>query len=214
MMNESLAYVIEQRMERTAAALRKNNMDAYCVKKAEDVVPLVKTLVADGATVGAGGSMTLAECGVMDLLRSGAYHFLDREAPGLTPDDVGKIYRQVFSADCYFASANAVTEAGEILNVDGNANRVAAITFGPASVILVVGYNKIVKDLAAADARIKAVAAPANAKRLSCKTPCDVTGQCEDCHSPARICCTYVLHRQQRVPGRIKVILVGESLGY
>lgn len=80
------------------------------------------------------------------------------------------------------------------MNVDGNANRVAAITFGPASVILVVGSNKIVKDLAAADARVKAVAAPANAKRLSCKTPCAVTGQCENCQSPGRICCTYVLH--------------------
>ena len=170
-MNEALAYVVAQRMERTAAALRKNNMEAYCVKTAGEVVPLVKTLLAEGATVGAGGSMTLEECGVMDLLRSGAYHFLDRGAPGLTPEDIGKIYRQIFSADCYFASANAVTEAGEILNVDGNANRVAAITFGPASVILVVGCNKIVKDLAAADARVKAVAAPANAKRLSCKTP-------------------------------------------
>ena len=211
-MNEALAYVVAQRMERTAAALRKNNMEAYCVKTAGEVVPLVKTLLAEGATVGAGGSMTLEECGVMDLLRSGAYHFLDRGAPGLTPEDIGKIYRQIFSADCYFASANAVTEAGEILNVDGNANRVAAITFGPASVILVVGCNKIVKDLAAADARVKAVAAPANAKRLSCKTPCAVTGQCENCQSPGRICCTYVLHRYQRVPGRIKVILVGQEL--
>ena len=213
-MNEALAYVVAQRMERTAAALRKNNMEAYCVKTADEVVPLVKTLLAEGATVGAGGSMTLEECGVMDLLRSGAYHFLDRGAPGLTPEDIGKIYRQIFSADCYFASANAVTEAGEVLNVDGNANRVAAITFGPASVILVVGSNKIVKDLAAADARVKAVAAPANAKRLSCKTPCAVTGQCENCQSPGRICCTYVLHRYQRVPGRIKVILVGQELGY
>ena len=203
-MNEALAYVVAQRMERTAAALRKNNMEAYCVKTADEVVPLVKTLFA-------GGSMTLEECGVMDLLRSGAYHFLDRGAPGLTPEDIGKIYRQIFSADCYFASANAVTEAGEVLNVDGNANRVAAITFGPA---ITFGSNKIVKDLAAADARVKAVAAPANAKRLSCKTPCAVTGQCENCQSPGRICCTYVLHRYQRVPGRIKVILVGQELGY
>ena len=111
-MNEALAYVVAQRMERTAAALRKNNMEAYCVKTADEVVPLVKTLLAEGATVGAGGSMTLEECGVMDLLRSGAYHFLDRGAPGLTPEDIGKIYRQIFSADCYFASANAVTEDG------------------------------------------------------------------------------------------------------
>lgn len=210
-MNEALRDTIRLRMERTAAALRKNNMAAYCVDTAAGVVPLVRQLVPEGAVVGAGGSMTLAECGVMDLLGSGAYRFLDRSAPGA---DVERIYREIFSADCYFASANAVTEAGEILNVDGNANRVAAITFGPKSVILVVGYNKIVKDVPAAEERVRAVAAPANAKRLSCKTPCAVTGQCEDCQSPGRICCTYVLHRYQRVPERIKVVLVGEPLGY
>lgn len=212
-MDEALQSVTLLRMERTAEALRKNNMEAFCVEQAADVVPLVKTLVPEGATVGAGGSMTLAECGVMALLRSGAYRFLDRAA-AKTPEETQRIYRETFSADCYFASANAVTEAGEILNVDGNGNRAAAVTFGPASVILVVGCNKIVGDLAAAERRIESVAAPANARRLACKTPCAVTGQCAHCASAARICCTYVLHRFQRQAGRIKVILVGEPLGY
>ena len=107
-----------------------------------------------------------------------------------------------------------MTEQGELYNVDGNANRVAAMTYGPKCVICVVGYNKIVPDLEAAVARVEQVAAPANAVRLHKKTPCTVTGRCEDCHSPDRICCTTVIHRQQRVPGRIKVILVGEELGY
>ena len=160
-----------------------------------------------------GGGTDQEELLVM-LCQAAETELAGRLRPGLTPEDLGKLYRQIISADCYFASANAVTEAGEVLNVAGNANRVAAITFGPASVILVVGSNKIEKDLAAADARVKAVAAPANAKRLSCKTPCAVTGQCENCQSPGRICCTYVLHRYQRVPGRIKVILVGQELGY
>ena len=213
-MDKNRMAVLEMQVNRTMEQLKKNQMDACYVPTKELALQKVKEWLEPGSTVACGGSMTLEECGVMDLLRSGAYHFLDRGAPGLTPEDIGKIYRQIFSADCYFASANAVTEAGEILNVDGNANRVAAITFGPASVILVVGCNKIVKDLAAADARVKAVAAPANAKRLSCKTPCAVTGQCENCQSPGRICCTYVLHRYQRVPGRIKVILVGQELGY
>jgi L-lactate utilization protein LutB len=213
-MNEALKYTIERSMERTAEALRKNNMEAYCVSTAAEVVPLLQLLLHSGDTVSIGGSMTLEECGVPNFLRSGDYHFLDRAAPGLTPDDIGKLYRQVFSADCYLASANAITEKGEIFNVDGNSNRVAAIAFGPASVILVVGYNKIVPDLAAAQTRLENIAAPANAKRLSCQTPCAVTGKCADCHGAGRICCTYTVQRFQRQAGRIKVILVGESLGY
>lgn len=210
-MNQALHDTFYLRMERAAEALRRNNMAAYCVNSAADVVPLIKTLVPGGALVSAGGSMSLAECGVMDLLRSGCYRFLDRAAPDA---DVERIYRETFFADCYFASANAVTEEGEIFNVDGNANRVAAISFGPKSVILVVGYNKIVRDVAAAEARVREFVAPANARRLSCQTPCAATGQCRDCHSKARICCTYVLHRYQREAERIKVILVGEPLGY
>ena len=156
--------------------------------------------------------MTLAETGVMDLLASGRYEFLDRT--GLAGEELGKLYRRVFSADWYLASANAITEAGEIYNVDGNSNRVAAITFGPENVLLVVGCNKIVKDLDAAKERVEAIAAPANTVRLSCATPCAVTGKCEHCHSPARICCTTTIHSFQRIPGRIKVLLVGEPLGF
>lgn len=213
-MDESLQFTVEKRLERTAQALRKNNMDAYCVPGAADVVPLVQKLLHPGDVVSCGGSMTLAACGVMDLLRSGAYQFLDRSAPGVTPEEIGRIYRAAFSADAFLASANAVTEAGEIFNVDGNSNRVAAIAFGPASVILVVGCNKIVRDLGEAQRRLETVAAPANARRLSCKTPCAATGVCADCRSPQRICCTYTVERFQRIAGRIKVILVGESLGY
>ncbi len=213
-MDASLAEITRLRMERTAEALRKNRMEAYCVATAAEVVPLLQSMVPQGAVVGAGGSMTLAECGVMEWLRSGAYRFLDRGAPGLAREQIEEIYRKTFFADWYFASANAVTEAGEILNVDGNANRVAAITFGPANVALVVGCNKLVKDVAAAEQRVREVAAPANAKRLSCETPCAATGHCMDCRGPGRICCTYVLHRYQRAAGRIKVILVGQPLGY
>ena len=201
-----------QRMERTADALRKNNMEATCVKTAQDVVPVVRSLLHPGDVVSNGGSVSLAETGVMDLLRSGEYRFLDRE--GLSGDELGRVYRNAFSADAYFASANAVTDAGEIFNVDGNGNRVAAIAFGPKKVILVVGCNKLVADLHEAETRLETLAAPANTKRLSCATPCRETGVCAHCHSPARVCCTYTVQRFQRQKGRIHVILVAEPLGF
>ena len=211
-MHPSAIETVWQRMERTADALRKNNMEATCVKTAQDVVPVVRSLLHPGDVVSNGGSVSLAETGVMDLLRSGEYRFLDRE--GLSGDELGRVYRNAFSADAYFASANAVTDAGEIFNVDGNGNRVAAIAFGPKKVILVVGCNKLVADLHEAETRLETLAAPANTKRLSCATPCRETGVCAHCHSPARVCCTYTVQRFQRQKGRIHVILVAEPLGF
>ena len=222
-MHQAAENVIRQRMERTAQALRKNNMEAYCVKTAGEVVPLVKTLLAEGATVGAGGSMTLEECGVMDLLRSGAYQFLDRAV--CKPEEMQTLYRKCFSADAYLCSANAVTANGELYNVDGNSNRVAAISYGPSRVIMVVGCNKLVPDLDAAIKRVKTCAAPANAERLSCPTYCKESGSCvslnqsapgmtDGCHGDGRICCNYLVSAQQRNPNRMHVILVAEPLGY
>ena len=158
--------------------------------------------------------LTLEECGIMNLLRSGLYDFLDRSAPGTTPDKVEEIYRMAFCADAYLTSSNAITEQGELFNVDGNCNRVAAMLFGPKSVIVVAGYNKIVADLEEAVLRLKKTAAPANAIRLHCATPCAKVGECMDCHSDGRICCNYLVSAQQRHQDRIKVILVGEELGY
>ena len=211
-MHQAVEQILEKRIRRTMDALRANNMEAYYVKTAAEVRAFVEQLVPAGATVSNGGSVSLAESGVMELLAGGRYHYLDRsKAQG---DELAALYRQVFSADWYFASANAVTEAGEIYNVDGNANRVAAITFGPKNVLLVVGCNKLVKDMPAAEDRVRQIAAPTNTARLGCKTPCAVTGKCEDCRSPGRICCTAVVHRYQREQGRIKVLLVGEPLGF
>lgn len=210
-MNESVSFVNNAKLQRVKAALEKNYMQAHIVETAAEVPALVQELLAKGDTVANGGSMSLVECGVMSVLRSGEYNFLDREAPGVSPDE---IYRKAFSADAYLASANAITETGEILEVDGRANRVAAIAYGPASVILVVGVNKVVEDLAAARRRVASIAAPANTRRLQLKTPCAATGLCIDCNSPGRICCTELVLRQQREKDRIKVILVNEALGY
>ena len=137
-----------------------------------------------------------------------------RDRPDLTPEQKKQIFRQAFSADVYLMSSNAVTEEGELYNVDGNSNRVAALAYGPDSVIVVAGCNKIVPDIAAAVERVKKIAAPVNATRLHCSTPCAKTGECMNCHSDGRICCNYLVSAQQRHQDRIKVILVGGELGY
>ena len=211
-MNPFLNAVMEQAVQRTMEALRRNNMEPYYLATAAEVAPFVEAMLPTGCTVGCGGSMTLEETGVHALLAGGRYHYLDRSTT--PPDRMEELFRQCFSADWYLTSANAITQQGELYNVDGNSNRVAAIAFGPRNVLVIAGVNKLVPDLAAADARVKAVAAPANALRLGRKTPCTVTGKCENCRSADRICCNTLISGQQRVPGRIKVLLVGEPLGF
>lgn len=210
-MDANVSAVLEKKINRTIGNLQNNKMDAYYVKTCAEAVALVKELCPEGQSVSWGGSMTLAESWIKELLRSGAYRCLDREAKGADPE---KIQREAFSCDTYFCSSNAVTEAGELYNVDGIGNRVAAMIYGPKSVIVVVGYNKIVPDLEAARVRMRDTAAPANATRLDRRTPCKVLGICRDCHSDDRICCDYVVMSQQKVKGRVKVIIVGEQLGY
>ncbi len=210
-MNEHMQVILEKRINRTIGNLQNNKMDAYYVKTAAEVVPLVETLCAEGETVTVGGSETLKECGVIEHLKSGRYRYLDRYAPKA---DLYKVFREAFFCDTYLTGTNAVTEEGELYNVDGNGNRVSAMIFGPKSVIVVVGYNKIVPDLEAARKRVREVSAPANAVRLDTKTPCKIIGTCRDCHSDERMCCSYVTLGQQRIKGRIKVIIVGESLGF
>lgn len=212
-------------IEKTMENLKKNNIMPFYVKTKEEAKEKVKELLLKGAKVGVGGSMTLFECGVIDLLRSGDYDFLDRYKEGLSRDEINDIYRQCFFADAYLMSTNALTESGELYNVDGNSNRIAALLFGPASVIVVAGKNKIVKDLSEAVMRMKTIAAPKNAKRLSCRTYCAAAGECMDkertadamtkgCASPDRICANYTVTGQQRIKDRIKVIIIDEETGY
>ncbi len=212
-----------EQLEPIAQALRKNRMVAHCVKTKEDVLPLVRQLLKSGETVAVGGSESLFETGVIDLLRNGDYRFLDRYAEDLTASERDDVLRQSLLADTYLCSSSAVTRNGELYNVDGRANRVAALAYGPKTVVLVVGCNKIVDDLEAAFRRVKTVAAPMNAKRLQCKTYCAVHGACvaadsttctDGCSSADRICADYLISGWQRVADRIHVILVGEPLGF
>lgn len=213
-MDRNKYEAIRLRMERTAEALRKNNFEAQCVDNKEEALELVEELLEDGASVTLGGSMTAFEVGVVELLSSGKYDYYDRYAKGLTTEERTEIYTRAFSCDYFICSSNAITENGELYNVDGNANRVAAMLYGPKNVIVIAGYNKIVKDIEAADERVRETAAPANAIRLGRNTPCVKTGRCMDCKSDDRICANKVVFSRQMTKGRIKVILVGEELGY
>ena len=189
--------------------LEQNNMKAYVAKDKTQALEIVKTLIPNGATVAVGGSMTLNECKV-------------RYKPDLTPDQVREIYCKSFSADVYLCSSNAITKKGELYNVDGNSNRIGAICYGPQSVIMIVGKNKIVENIDEAIKRVKTIAAPKNAKRLNCQTYCNEKGvcmglegeMCDGCNSPQRICANYLVSARQRHKDRIKVILVDENLGY
>ncbi len=214
---------IRSLLEKTAANLEKNNMKCYIADTKEDILPIVRSLVKEGDTISSGGSMTLKETGIIDFLRNGSFNYLDRD--GLSGAELKKCFRDAFSADVYFSSSNAITENGELYNVDGTANRVAAITFGPDSVVIIAGFNKIVPDLNAAAIRVKTCAAPPNGVRLNLDTYCAKAGKCmnmtdcsgdfaDGCHSSGRMCCSYVVTSYQRAKDRIKVILVGEKLGY
>lgn len=222
-MDVAVKKALKLQAETVIENLKKNNMLGFYVDSREEVAGKVEELLHEGDTVAVGGSRTLVETGVLSLLRSGKYQFLDRFARGLTPDETRAIFIRSFDADAYISSVNAITMLGELYNVDGNSNRVAAICYGPRSVILVAGCNKIVRDIPAAVTRVKRIAAPANALRLGCDTYCAKKGACmgvqadgmtEGCRSDARICCSYVVSAHQREPGRIKVILVGEELGF
>lgn len=213
-----------KKIEKTMDSLRANNMAAFYVETKEEVVPLLKTLMKEGETVSHGGSVTLGECGVIEMLNSGGYDYLDR-SKAQTKEEVEEIYRKTYDADTYLTSANAVTENGLLYNVDGNSNRVSAILYGPEQVIFICGYNKIVKDLDEAVVRLKTIAAPMNTKRLNCDTFCakegeclamgrDASFMCDGCKSPERICCNYIVSARQRHKDRMKVIIVGEELGY
>ena len=209
-------------VERTIKNLEKNNIEVIFVNGREDVVPAVQEILNDGATVSVGGSVTLDETGVLEHLRCGRYDFLDRYKDGLNAEQIGDIYRSSFGVDAYFCSSNAITEDGELYNVDGNANRIAAIAFGPKNVIIVAGINKIVKNIDEAVRRVKSVSAPKNAVRLCRNTYCAVKGCCVDmdggmgkgCDSDGRMCRHYLVSSKQAQFGRIKVILVNEELGY
>jgi len=210
-MDKHLRETIQKHIDRTIEALRKNRFEAEYIETPEQLLQRLDQLMPAGSTCSVGGSVTLSEAGVLDYLRSGRYTFYDRYDPAANPEEV---YHQAMSCDFYFTSSNAITQEGELYNIDGHGNRLAALIWGPKKVIVITGYNKIVTDRQAAVDRMKTIAAPANAMRLSKKTPCAVTGYCHNCASDDRICSQELFTGWQRNPGRIHVIILGGEYGY
>lgn len=194
--------------------LKKRQMDGYYCATGAEAVALANSFLKKGATAGFGGSMTLEETGMLASLRSNPDITLyDRNTAG-SPEEVAAIYRQCFSADYYFMSSNAITIDGQLVNIDGTGNRVAALIYGPNEVIVLAGMNKVVSSMEEAVDRLHNFAAPPNGVRLNRKTPCAVTGKCGNCLSPDCMCSQMVITRRSGTAGRIKVILIGESFGY
>jgi len=207
----------EQRNERLAQTIIKNlkrrHIEGFYCASAQEAVKKVSELIEDGSSVTWGGTMTVRDLGIPDFLRKrGTLRVLDRDLVK-TPEEKLDMYMKAFSADVYLSSANAISEDGVIVNIDGTGNRVAAITWGPKKVIFVIGLNKVAQTVEAALARARSIASPTNAARFDIKTPCQTDGICHNCNSPESIC-NYVHFLRNSPHSRHKVVLVGESLGY
>lgn len=184
----------------------------YCETKEEAKEKFLELVGSDKKSIGYGGSMTLDELGLKEAVEA-AGHDLIRRENYKTPEEKKECAAKQVTADVFMTSTNAITLDGELVNVDGAGNRVCYLIYGPETVIVVAGMNKVVTDVESGIKRIRDFAAPPNTVRLNCDTPCAKTGRCADCINDT-ICCTTVVTRVSRVPGRIKVILVGEELGY
>lgn len=207
--------------KQVCASLLKNGMAALWAADRAKALDGAVALIKPGDRIGVGGSVTLEEIGLMEVLRhgrvpQGTFTFYDQYRTDIPREEALSLRHKSLESDLFFSGANAITLAGELVNMDGYGNRVAALAFGPGRVCLIAGTNKIVPDIPAALARIKTIAAPRNCRRLNRLTPCHETGRCNDamCKAPERICNVYSVIRRQPGGNRISVILVGEELGY
>ena len=203
---ENVANTIIKNME-------KRQIEGYYCPDKESALKKALELIPKGSSIGFGGSVTLSETGLMDAIQNGNYKVINREL-AKTAEEQRKIYGEICCSDFFLMGTNAITLDGELINIDGRGNRVAFLCYGPQNVLILVGMNKIVTDIDSGFKRVRNIAAPPNTVRLNKKTPCAVTGKCEDCYSPDCICGQFVVTRRSGIPNRIKVILIGEELGY
>ena len=208
-MNENMRKRNEILAQTVIKGLESRNMSGYYAADKEEAVKKALEVIGKGSTVAMGGCQSAHEIGLIQALEEGDYNYIDRS--NMTPRES---LMAAYDADVFLSSANAMTNDGIMVNIDGNSNRVSCIAQGPKKVVFIVGMNKICSDLDEAMKRARNVAAPANAQRFDVKTPCKVTGNCADCKSPDTICCQFLITRYSRHEGRIHVILVNDTLGY
>lgn len=211
MTNRQLAF--EKAAPGIIENLKKRNMEGYHFRDCASCVKAVTDMIPAGSSISWGGSASVTESGLMDALRTGNYTLIDRTT-AKTPEEQRQLYGQAVMADYYFMSANAMTYEGELVNIDGNGNRVACLIHGPRYVFLIIGMNKLAATLQGAFERARTMACPPNAVRLNKKTPCASTGKCHNCLAPDSFCNQIVVTRRSGHPGRIKVFLVAEDLGF
>ncbi|MCR5061055.1 MAG: lactate utilization protein [Saccharofermentans sp.] len=196
--------------QKTIAGLESRNMKGYYAASKEEALKIALDLIPEGSSVSMGGGMSVHEIGLSSALKDGNYNFIDRDQF----EDKRQAMLLAYDADFFLSSANAMTDDGILVNIDGNANRVSSIAQGPKNVLFIVGMNKVCSDLDSAMKRARNVAAPANVQRFGLSTPCASKGRCFDCKSPDTICCQILITRFSRHAGRINVILVNDNLGF
>ena len=209
-MNPNIIKRNELLAQKVIKGLESRNMSGYYAASKEEALKIALSLIPEYSTVTMGGAMSAHEIGLVDAVKAGNYHFIDRDAT----EDKRAAMLAAYDADVFLASVNAMTDDGILVNIDGNSNRVSAICQGPKEVLFIVGMNKVCGDLDGAMKRARNVAAPTNAQRFGLSTPCAKTGKCMDCKSPDTICCQFLVTRYSRHAGRISVILVNDSLGF
>lgn len=211
-MNENKKKMYDLSGPKTVEAMKKRHFDAYYCSTAAEAVEKALELIPKTDSVSWGGVMTVDELGLKQRLAQEGYTLIDRDT-AKDPAEKQALMHQALSCGTFLMSSNAISKDGQLVNIDGMGNRVAALCFGPRQVIVVAGMNKVAGDLNSAMARARHIAAPANVQRFDVKTPCAVTGQCGNCTSPDCCCAQIVTTRFSKIPGRIKVVLVGETLG-
>ena len=208
-MNENMKKRNECLAKTVIKGLDSRNMTGYYAESKEEALKKALELIPEGSTIAMGGCMSAHEIGLIDALKKGNYNYLDRDK--MEPRES---LLASYDADVFLTSANAISNDGILVNIDGNSNRVSCIAQGSKKVVCIVGMNKVCDDLDGAMKRARSVAAPINAQRFNIKTPCKETGKCFDCKSPDTICCQFLITRYSRHAGRIHVILVNDNLGF
>lgn len=209
-MNEFIFKRNEMRAQKVIKGLQSRRMNGYYAANREEALAKALELIPEGSTVNMGGCMSTREIGLFDVMKKGNYNFIDRD----DTDDRRAAMLAAFDADVFLASANAITEDGIMVNIDGAANRIAALAFGPRKLVFIVGMNKVCPDVESAITRARNVAAPINAQRFGLSTPCSQTGACDDCKSADCICCQMLITRFAMDENRVHVILVNDDLGF